>query len=281
MALKRTKVAGMKTGATNAYRLMQFHQLFKSTPLHKRTVSQAYDHKIGLTPSFNMFTPTMNNKGTSEKINSKPYMWKMYTQHAKAFPSFLRTRAQGKWGWNESGVTDAFTPYKTIMEKMFETGEIEGDAGEMWPNQLMQTWFGKRIQHRRTLSWSEQINQRRIHPRVYGWTQEANAKTVYSELLDHQFRPAIEHDALFNMESYGGIDQWVLQNDPMFLTSWEMELVRNVLLVRRMELDKNFVMDKQAEKLADEILDKVRAKYERDKIARQEAGVREAIADAA
>ena len=167
----------------------------------------------------------------------------MFPQGAFRFPDFTKTRT--RFGWNKVAKDEALVAYKTIKEKMTETGEIQGDLGEMWPETIMTTWFGKRVQHRRTMSWSEQINHRRNFPTVYGWTDEANAKTIYSELLDHQFRPPIEHDALSLMESYGGIDQWVLQNDPMFLTSWDMELMRNMLLVRRMELDKNFVMDRQ------------------------------------
>eukprot|EP01063_Lacrimia_lanifica_P039920 TRINITY_DN8902_c0_g3_i1.p1 TRINITY_DN8902_c0_g3~~TRINITY_DN8902_c0_g3_i1.p1 ORF type:complete len:285 (+),score=100.27 TRINITY_DN8902_c0_g3_i1:55-909(+) len=178
----------------------------------------------------------------------------------------------GKFGYNPYMKPEAYTPYKLIIQKMQETGELQGHPGEMSPNTIMQTWFGKRIQMRRTLTWSEGRSRVRVFPHIYGWNQDAAPISVYSELLDHQFRPAIDHDALMLLESYGGVDQFVLQNDPTFLTSWEMEQLRNYMLVRRMELDKNFVMEKQATKLAKHLLGLIRAKHDREKAERLEEG---------
>eukprot|EP01060_Flectonema_neradi_P014831 TRINITY_DN21491_c0_g1_i1.p1 TRINITY_DN21491_c0_g1~~TRINITY_DN21491_c0_g1_i1.p1 ORF type:complete len:282 (+),score=34.42 TRINITY_DN21491_c0_g1_i1:62-907(+) len=165
-----------------------------------------------------------------------------------------------RWGWNPTAKDDGFISKTLVEEKRYETGEIVKSLGENWPEQIMQTWFGKRIQQRRTLTWSEKVTKHRIFPHIHGWNKDADAKTFYSELLDHQFTPAIDHEAISLMESYGGIDQWILQNDPLFLTSWEMEIIRNYLLVRRMELDKNHVMEEQATDLADHIVGLLKAR---------------------
>ena len=251
----------------------------------------------------------MNTTGLNEKHQPGFKGFQIIPRNSFRFPGFLRERAGGKWGWNRPANSGGLTPLKQIMEQTFETGHLEGDAGEMWPEQIMQTWFGKRIQHRRGVTWSEQITPYRIFPNIRGWNDEAAPISVYSELLDHQFRPAIDVEALLLMESYGGIDQWVLQNDPSFLTSFEMEIVRNYLLVRKMEMKKNFVMDRQvcflftrcsglffslfffcssphanarahtyipqAEKLAQFLLEKIRDKHVRDKKARLEDSARE------
>eukprot|EP01062_Namystynia_karyoxenos_P080700 TRINITY_DN8723_c1_g1_i2.p2 TRINITY_DN8723_c1_g1~~TRINITY_DN8723_c1_g1_i2.p2 ORF type:complete len:280 (+),score=125.18 TRINITY_DN8723_c1_g1_i2:151-990(+) len=184
--------------------------------------------------------------------------YKVYDSHGYYWPEPLMTKRGGKWGWNQIPRPEGMVPYRTHAEKMYETGELEYDSGEMYPDYIMQTWFGKRPQQRRQLTWGDARAIRRIHPHVYRWAPEVTSVHVYSELLEHQFAPAIEHDALNLMESYGGIDQWVLQNDPMYLQSWEMEKMRNYLLVRRMEMAKNHVMEEQAQALAAHLFDQLK-----------------------
>eukprot|EP00755_Sulcionema_specki_P033941 Sspe_Gene.101886::Locus_76562_Transcript_2_2_Confidence_0.667_Length_1089::g.101886::m.101886 len=166
------------------------------------------------------------------------------------WPDFLKQRNAGL-GWSKVGKPEGYTTYRTLMEKMYETGELAANNSEMYPQNIMQTWFGKRIQNRKIVLWKETMVDRRIHPHIYNWAPDVAPVAVYSELLDHQFQPAIDHDALMQLESYGGVDQWVLQNDPMYLSSWEMEQLRNYMLVRRMEMRKNHVMEEQARDLAD------------------------------
>ena len=182
----------------------------------------------------------------------------MYNINGLKWPKKLVQR--GRWGWNSVAKDDAYVSKILLEEKRYETGEAVKPLGEMWPETIMQTWFGKRVELRRTLTWAEKITSHRIFPHIHGWNKDADPKTVYSELLDHQFQPAIDRDALSLMESYGGVDQWVLQNDPLFLTSWEMEILRNYFLVRRMELDKNHVMEEQATDLADHIVNLLRVR---------------------
>eukprot|EP00754_Rhynchopus_humris_P040089 Rhum_TRINITY_DN23138_c0_g1::Rhum_TRINITY_DN23138_c0_g1_i1::g.177141::m.177141 len=241
----------------------------------KYTTGTMFNHYYETMPGKTPWTPSINTMGLSEKHQPGFNGFQVIPRNSFRFPSFLRERAGGKWGWNRPATQAGLTPLKQIMEQTFESGHLEGDAGEMWPEQIMQTWFGKRIQHRRGVTWSEEITPYRIFPNIRGWNDEAAPISVYSELLDYQFRPAIDVEALLLMESYGGIDQWVLQNDPSFLTSFEMEVVRNYLLVRKMEMKKNFVMDRQAEKLAQFLLEKIRDKHIRDKKAKLEASASE------
>eukprot|EP01064_Diplonema_japonicum_P023717 TRINITY_DN34122_c0_g1_i1.p1 TRINITY_DN34122_c0_g1~~TRINITY_DN34122_c0_g1_i1.p1 ORF type:complete len:272 (+),score=23.30 TRINITY_DN34122_c0_g1_i1:67-882(+) len=269
MALRRTVVVNgvSALGARKGQERVDFPKVYLNKT-EKYTPQTAYNRFFGNRPHI-----LYGHSITSEKyVDQIGHM--IYPMQTTKWPKYLVQR--GKHGWTAYGNSEAYTTYRTLMEKRYETGELAPSLGERRPEMIMQTWFGKRVQQRRTLTWAEKISKHRIFPHVYGWSQDAAPKAIYSELLNHQFTPAIEHDALTLMESYGGLDQWILQNDPMFLTSWEMEKIRNFLLVRRMEIDKNHVMDAQAESLAEHLYTLVKSKYEREKLEAND-GVKESI----
>eukprot|EP01065_Artemidia_motanka_P040730 TRINITY_DN5153_c5_g1_i1.p2 TRINITY_DN5153_c5_g1~~TRINITY_DN5153_c5_g1_i1.p2 ORF type:complete len:283 (+),score=80.85 TRINITY_DN5153_c5_g1_i1:94-942(+) len=218
--------------------------------------SRSYRRALRLMP-----TPLLGHSRTGLDERYTAYGYEVMGGWKYKWPKRLLEQRGGRMGWDRPPREDAFATYRQHMEQMHETGVLAKPLGEFGPENIMQTWFGKRVQTRRILTWSDSRTQKRIHPHIYGWVPEVASVPVYSELLEHQFRPAIDHDALALMESYGGIDQWVLQNDPMYLQSWEMEKVRNYLLVRRMEMDKNHVMEEQAQALAAHLFQKLKAQH--------------------
>eukprot|EP00756_Hemistasia_phaeocysticola_P058119 Hpha_TRINITY_DN34730_c0_g1::TRINITY_DN34730_c0_g1_i1::g.178017::m.178017 len=170
--------------------------------------------------------------------------------HGHLWPKKLMKPRGGRWGWNEEPKEEGYASYRSHMEKRYETGELEQQTGEMWPNHIMQMWYGKRVEQKRMLTWADQRTIRRHHPFVHSWNPAIPGPHFYSELLEHAFKPAMEEEAKHLAESYGGLDQFILQNDPMFLQAFELERIRNYLLVRRMEMEKNYVLEEQAQSLA-------------------------------
>ncbi|KAJ9446161.1 39S ribosomal protein L28 [Diplonema papillatum] len=257
MAVRATAVKLGDARPYDLYRRTDYPRVH-ANPLDKRSPKELYNRiRMGFPKHWKSFS----NYGQDEKFHDMRG-FSLYNIGTYRWPHFLKERK--RFGWNVTPKDTGFPTYKTIMEKMHQTGEIEGELGVFFPQNIMQCWFGKRIQEKRSLTWAEVITKQRIYPHIYGWATETAPVSVYSELLNHQFRPAIDHDALTLMESFGGIDQFILQNDPMFLTAFELEKVRNFLLVRRMELDKNHVMEEQAAVLADHLLELIRDKRRRE-----------------
>ena len=75
----------------------------------------------------------------------------------------------------------------------------------------------------------------------------------YSDILDHWVQSSHVTQANYAIERAGGIDNFILGTPGEELKSEYGERLRRNLLVRKREIEKNFVLQKHAEALAAEM----------------------------
>lgn len=135
------------------------------------------------------------------------------------------------------------------------------------PQEMDVIWMNERVRER--VRTSRQVQN------VYRQLKYPYVKTGihFSDILDHWVQVPMVEAAMFAVEREGGFDNFILSRSGPELRSTYGERMRRHLLVRQKEIKKNFVLDQQANTLAEEMhrevrqatseseLDEVLAKY--------------------
>eukprot|EP00760_Papus_ankaliazontas_P014231 PhM_4_TR15990/c0_g1_i1/m.93853 len=112
------------------------------------------------------------------------------------------------------------------------------------PNQLKEIWMNEYVRTRvRSSKNYHHVFQQLKHPHMMSglW---------YSDVLDHWVQIPHVQQAYYAIEKKGGIDNFIMSTPGEELKSTYGERLRRHLLVRKKEIEKNFILEKQAEALA-------------------------------
>jgi hypothetical protein len=137
-----------------------------------------------------------------------------------------------------------------------------------YPQEMDIIYLNERVRERVRTSKNVQNVYRQLK---YPWTKLG---LYHSDILDHWVQLPMVEAATFQVEADGGFDNFILKRTGPELKSKYGERIRRHLLVRQKEIEKNFVLEKQAEHLSsvvaeelvaaagdDESLEQVLAKY--------------------
>ena len=102
----------------------------------------------------------------------------------------------------------------------------------------------------------ERVRTSRNVNNVYRQLKYPHVKTGihHSDILDHWVQLPMVEAAMYEVEKDGGFDNFILKRSGMELKSKYGERMRRHLIVRRKEIQKNFVLQKQAKHLASHIV---------------------------
>eukprot|EP00759_Apiculatamorpha_spiralis_P046542 PhF_6_TR4286/c0_g1_i1/m.5787 len=115
------------------------------------------------------------------------------------------------------------------------------------PHKLKEIWMYERIRVRvRASRTYNHIFKQLKHPQM-------EIGVWYSDILDHWIQIPHVMAAKYVIEKRGGIDNFILGTNGEELKSTYGEKLRRNLLVRKKEIEKNFVLQKQAEALAEQM----------------------------
>ncbi|KAH9579830.1 hypothetical protein LSM04_002411 [Trypanosoma melophagium] len=108
-------------------------------------------------------------------------------------------------------------------------------------------WLNERVR--------ERVRTSREVQNVYRQLKYPYVKTGihYSDVLNHWVQLPMVEAAMFEIEKDGGFDNFILKRSGPELRSKYGERIRRHILVRQKEIQKNFVLNQQAKKLADVI----------------------------
>lgn len=113
------------------------------------------------------------------------------------------------------------------------------------PHEMDVIWMNERVRERvRTSRQVQHVYRQLKYPHVKTGIQ-------YSDTLDHWVQVPMVEAAMFEVEKDGGFDNFILKRSGPELRSTYGERIRRHLLVRQKEIQKNFVLDQQAQSLAD------------------------------
>nr|CCC91092.1 conserved hypothetical protein [Trypanosoma congolense IL3000] len=112
------------------------------------------------------------------------------------------------------------------------------------PHEMDVIWLNERVR--------ERVRTSREVQNVYRQLKYPYVKTGihYSDILDHWVQVPMVEAAMFEVEKDGGFDNFILKRSGPELRSTYGERIRRHILVRQKEIQKNFVLHKQAEMLA-------------------------------
>lgn len=116
------------------------------------------------------------------------------------------------------------------------------------PETMDVVWLNERVRER--VRTSRNVNN------VYRQLKYPHVKTGihHSDILDHWVQLPMVEAAMFEVEKDGGLDNFILKRSGPELKSKYGERLRRHLLVRRAEIQKNFVLQKQAGHLAQHMI---------------------------
>ncbi|KAG8348551.1 hypothetical protein TRVL_00640 [Trypanosoma vivax] len=113
------------------------------------------------------------------------------------------------------------------------------------PQEMDVIWLNERVRERvRTSREVQNVYRQLKYPYVMTGIH-------YSDVLDHWVQVPMVEAAMFEVEKDGGFDNFILKRSGPELRSTYGERIRRHILVRQKEIQKNFVLHKQARKLAD------------------------------
>nr|7AOI_A1 Chain A1, bL28m [Trypanosoma brucei] len=113
------------------------------------------------------------------------------------------------------------------------------------PQEMDVIWLNERVRER--VRTSRQVQN------VYRQLKYPYVKTGihYSDVLDHWVQVPMVEAAMFEVEKDGGFDNFILKRSGPELRSTYGERIRRHILVRQKEIQKNFVLQKQAQMLVE------------------------------
>lgn len=116
------------------------------------------------------------------------------------------------------------------------------------PQEMDVIWLNERVRER--VRTSRNVNN------VYRQLKYPHVRTGmhHSDTLDHWVQLPMVEAAMFEVEKDGGLDNFIMKRNGMELKSKYGERLRRHILVRRREIQKNFVLQKQAGHLAAHIV---------------------------
>lgn len=123
--------------------------------------------------------------------------------------------------------------------------------GSMLPkdeHRLEHIWLNERVRVRVRSASDSQFIQKQLK---YPYTRTG---VWFSDALDHWIQVPHVRGAQFEIEKDGGMDNFILKRGGAELRSLYGERLRRNILARQREIEKNFLLQKSAEKLADRIL---------------------------
>lgn len=118
-----------------------------------------------------------------------------------------------------------------------------------YPQDLDQIWLNETVRERVRVSPRAYHVYRQL---VYPWMKVG---VWHSDILDHWVQVPHVQAALYSIEADGGIDNFIMKRPGAELQSKYGEKLRRHLLVRQKEIEKNFILDKQAAHLANSIME--------------------------
>lgn len=117
-----------------------------------------------------------------------------------------------------------------------------------YPHEMEHIWLNEQVRERvRSVTDKQKISRELKYP--YTLTG-----VWYSDALDHWIQLPHVKAAQYAIERDGGFDNFVLKRPGPELRSRYGERLRRHILVRQREIEKNFLLQKSAEKLADKIV---------------------------
>jgi large subunit ribosomal protein L28 len=113
-----------------------------------------------------------------------------------------------------------------------------------YPQEMDVIYLNERVRERVRTSKNVQNVYRQLK---YPWTKLG---LHHSDILDHWVQVPMVEAATFQVETDGGFDNFILKRSGSELKSKYGERIRRHLLVRKKEIEKNFVLEQQAKHLA-------------------------------
>lgn len=129
---------------------------------------------------------------------------------------------------------------------IYRMGGVTNDRGFLpkHDNEMDGIWMNERVRERVRTTRKVQFLFKQLK---YPWMKTG---IWYSDTLDHWVQVPHVHAAHFAIEQDGGFDNFILKRTGRELKSRYGERIRRHILVRQREVEKNFVLQEHASKLA-------------------------------
>lgn len=128
------------------------------------------------------------------------------------------------------------------------------------PQEMDVIWLNERVRER--VRTSRNVNN------VYRQLKYPHVKTGihFSDTLDHWVQVPMVEAAMYQVEKDGGFDNFILKRSGMELKSKYGERIRRHILVRQKEIQKNFVLEKQAAFLASHMVEELKSAASKEEV---------------
>lgn len=128
------------------------------------------------------------------------------------------------------------------------------------PQEMDVIWLNERVRER--VRTSRNVNN------VYRQLKYPHVRTgiQFSDTLDHWVQVPMVQAAMYQVEKDGGFDNFILKRSGMELKSKYGERIRRHILVRQKEIQKNFVLEKQANHLASHMLEELKGVSSKEQV---------------